>query len=299
MGILVSQKILHRIKLELSRSTESFLLVSAYCKLPLVEYFDSCIGITKIEKKLIIRFRAEDIACGASDLEIYPYCKQNGWKLYFKLDLHAKTYVFDRVRCILGSANATANGLSLGGNGNYEMATYCELEDEDAKMLKLLLNGSVEMTDAIYKIMQDTLCSISPLTAATWPTEIASLFASDYSILFSEDFPSCPDPNSADYDALTFLNIPFNSNILEIKHAFAQAKCYKWLVDVISKQNSNEIYFGAATARLHDVLLNEPKPYRADVKQLLSNLISWISILKMDEVVVDRPNHSQRVRLQR
>ena len=58
MSILVSQKILDRIRDELSASMESFLLISAYCKLPLVQYFDSCITNTGIEKKLIVRFSA-------------------------------------------------------------------------------------------------------------------------------------------------------------------------------------------------------------------------------------------------
>ena len=78
MSILVSQKILDCIRDELSESRESFLLISAYCKLPLVKYFDSCIVNTSIEKKLVVRFRPEDIASGASDLDIYPYCRDNG-----------------------------------------------------------------------------------------------------------------------------------------------------------------------------------------------------------------------------
>ena len=149
MSILVSQKILDRIRDELSTSTESFLLISAYCKLPLVRYFDSCIANTGIEKKLVVRFRPDDIAFGASDLEIYPYCRDNGWKLYFRMDLHAKTYVFDRLRCIIGSANATGNGMNIGGCGNYEMATACELADKDVQALDLLLRGAVEMNDKL------------------------------------------------------------------------------------------------------------------------------------------------------
>ena len=60
MSILVSQKILDCIRDELSASRESFLLISAYCKLPLVKYFDSCIVNTSIEKKLVVRFRPDD-----------------------------------------------------------------------------------------------------------------------------------------------------------------------------------------------------------------------------------------------
>ena len=196
MSILVSQKILDRISDELSKSTESFLLISAYCKLPLVKYFDTCISNIGIEKKLIVRFRPEDILFGASDLDIYPYCRDNGWKLYFRLDLHAKTYVFDRLRCIIGSANATGSGMNIGGFGNYEMAAVCELAEKDIQALKLLLLGSVEMNDSIYEIMhhavdvQDTVAT----GLLQWPKKITDMFQPEYSLLFAEDFPPCAHP---------------------------------------------------------------------------------------------------------
>ena len=108
MSILLSDKLLKCISEELSELKESVLIISAYCKLPLIKYFDSCIKNVNADKTLVVRFRPDDIISGSSDLELYSYCKDNGWKLYFRLDLHAKTYVFDRIRCIIGSANATS-----------------------------------------------------------------------------------------------------------------------------------------------------------------------------------------------
>lgn len=298
MSILVSQKILDRIRDELSSSTESFLLISAYCKLPLVKYFDSCIANTSMEKKLVVRFRPEDIASGASDLSIYPYCRDNGWKLFFRMDLHAKTYVFDRLRCVIGSANATSNGMSIGGTGNYEIATVCELADKDVRALDLLLYGAVEMDDTIYNIMKSTVeeqrTIINP--SAQWPKEITDMFRPDYSLLFAEDFPSCPHPATATSDDLLFLNASCNETQSDIAAAMRSAKCYLWLLNLVKKQSLKEMYFGAATAALHNDLLNDPKPYRKEVKQLLSNLLIWINELGISELLVDRPNHSQRVR---
>lgn len=298
MSILVSQKILNRIHNELSQSTESFLLISAYCKLPLVKYFDECIVNPEIEKKLVVRFRPEDISSRASDLEIYPYCRDHGWKLYFRLDLHAKTYVFDRLRCIIGSANATSSGLNIGGIGNYEMATACELGEKDLHTLDLLLLGAVEMNDYIYAIMQS---SLSPHCGGNeaitnWPNEIIDMFVPDYSLLFAEDFPSCQHPTDATEDDLLFLNLLPGASIDAIKTAFPNTKCYLWLSDLVKNHEKQEMYFGEITAKLHNALLNDPKPYRKDVKQLLSNLLSWIDDLDTNGMQVDRPNHSQRVR---
>ena len=299
MSILVSQQILDQIRTELARSTESFLLISAYCKLPLVEYFDSCIVNPNIEKKLVVRFRREDIISGASDLEIYPYCKAHGWKLYFRCDLHAKTYVFDRLRCIIGSANATSRGLSLTGPGNYEMATACKLDAIEAhKLVNGLLRGSIEMTDEIYALMTNSVSHHeSSTTASGWSNEITNLFVPDFSLLFSEDFPQSNHVTSASSDDLLFLNLNDTASVEQVRIAFWESKCYNWLIDLISKPPEKEMYFGAITAQLHNTLLNEPKPYRRDVKQLLSNLLNWVTELGSPEIGIDRPNHSQRVYL--
>lgn len=298
MSILISQNILNSICQELSNSTESFLLVSAYCKLPLVKYFDDCLKTANIDKKLIVRFRPEDIVSGASDLDIYPYCRDNGWKLYFRLDLHAKTYIFDRLRCIIGSANATSSGLSIGGSGNYEMATTCKLDEKDVKALDLLLLGSVEFTDEIYSIMNSVVDKVTAENRIIeeWPTEIKDLFVADYSLLFAEDFPPCSYSNNLSDDELLFLNLNSNSEYDIVVQAFSKSKSYLWLLDLVKNSENKEMYFGAVTAKLHETLLNEPKPYRRDVKQLLSNLLSWIIDLEITELTIDRPNHSQRIR---
>lgn len=70
MSLLISRGILNCIRDELSKTVNSFLLISAYCKLPLVEFFDSCIVSSNVEKKLVVRFKPGDILSGASDLEL-------------------------------------------------------------------------------------------------------------------------------------------------------------------------------------------------------------------------------------
>lgn len=297
MSLLISREILERIRDELSRTVDSFLLISAYCKLPLVKFFDSCILNPNVEKKLVVRFKQGDILSGASDLEIYPYCKRHGWKLYFRLDLHAKTYIFDNVRCIVGSANATGNGLSVSDTGNYEISAACLLEDKDIKTLNLLLLGAVEMNDEIYDLMNTTLLNqTSNASNFGWPNSITNLFAPDYSLLFAEDFPACSHPRELSADDLAFLDLPASATTEMIRYSFENSKCFCWLSALIKNQVSQEMYFGAMTAALHNTLLNEPKPYRKEVKELLSNLLNWIVDLDILELQVDRPGYSQRVR---
>ena len=92
--------------------------------------------------------------------------------------MHAKTYVFDNVRCIVGSANATASGLSVGGLGNYEMAASNILDKDDKKALAQLINSSILMTEHIYNLMKSTIETYDKLKeprSIKWPTEINRL----------------------------------------------------------------------------------------------------------------------------
>lgn len=300
MPLLISKSILGDINEEISKCTESFIVISAFCKLSLIKHFDSLLSHSVVEKKLIVRMKPEDIIKGATDLQLYDYCKQNGWILYFKTDLHAKTYVFDHVRCIVGSANATASGLSVGGVGNYEMATTSNLDSDDCAAIANLVEYSVEMTDEIYQIMKDHISNCNKsrnLNSLKWPDEINRLNKIDYSILFAEDFPNVNNPFEEVGSEFGYWNNISDLSNEEILNLFAETKCYLWLKEELKKKENHELYFGEATVLLHNVLLNDPKPYRREVKELLANLLSWIEVLGCKEIVVDRPSYSQRIRL--
>ena len=88
----------------------------------------------------------------------------------------------------------------------------------------------------------------------------------------------------------------YNGNISAFKEAFRWSNSYLWLLNVL-KENNGCLFFGAISEKLHNALVTDPKPYRKDVKQLLANMLNLIELLQMDDIVVDRPNYSQRVRL--
>ena len=63
------------------------------------------------------------------------------------------------------------------------------------------------------------------------------------------------------------------------------------------KENDGCLYFGALTEKLHNAIVSDPKPYRRDVKVMLANLLTMVEALGLEEVIIDRPNYSQRIRL--
>lgn len=295
MAILITDDILTQITNDLTKCTESFTVVSAYCKKELLKYFDSYLP-NNLDKALLVRFRPDDILSKATDFSLYEYCCLHGWEMYVRFDSHAKTYIFDNLKGIIGSANATKSGLRLGGIGNYEMAAVFQLESKDIIAIKSLIASSVKMNIDIYRMMklyiEKNSCNGQSSSITRWPNKIENMVNYDFSILFSEDFPKM-SPQELDKQSIE--NVRRDASGL--KYAFVHSKCYLWLISILKEKDNHMIFFGELTERLHNVLLREPKPYRKDVKIMLRNLLEWVNFFDCSDIVIDIPNHSQRIRL--
>ena len=296
--LMFSSEFMENITAELAKANNSVQIISAFCKKEAIKFFDQGINNSVAEKTLLVRFSLSDIISGASDLDIYEYCKTNNWKLYVRFDLHAKTYIFDKLRCIIGSANLTSRGIGLSNNHNLEISTLLELSDEDKSKVEELILHSVLMTDTLYLKMKKEIEKLPNklIGAENWSEEVMSLLKPNYHTLFTYDLPNCERPSNLKEDSLEFLDIDNGSSLEEIKQAFKRSRIFLWLCDNLRAGN-NELYFGALTERLHNSLINDPVPYRKEVKELLSNLLGWVSELDINEVKVDRPNYSQRIKL--
>ena len=79
--------------------------------------------------------------------------------------------------------------------------------------------------------------------------------------------------------------------------AVARSKAYQWLKGFLAKEPDQQAWFGRITVGLFDSLLDDPRPYRSEIKQMLSNLIEYVAQCGAPEIIVDRPRHSVRCRL--
>ena len=298
MPILINNQIRERVLEELELCEDSLQLVSAFCKESVVKFLDDNCKIDVPQKRLLVRFQKGDLISNTSDLSLYDYCIEHNWDLYINFSLHAKIFIFDSLRYVIGSSNLTGKGF-LFDEGNYEAATFDYLDDDDCQRINNLFASSTLMTPELYEKMKQEMNSVESnkkVEGTGWSDEIKELVKDELSVLFAEDFPTTEDVRSLNHQPISFLNLQANQSLDDIKRAFINSKCFSWLKKVL-KENNSEMYFGAITASLHDALINEPKPYRRDVKILLQNLLSWINCLDIDEVKIDRPGYSQRVRL--
>ncbi|MBD5439169.1 MAG: hypothetical protein HDR37_11530 [Treponema sp.] len=300
MGILFSDEILDAIYAEISRAKESVHIITAYCKEVALKELVARIPQSVRSKRLLVRFRLGDIVDGSTDFSILEYCLSHGWDVFIRFDLHAKTYIIDNERGIVGSANATASGLGLKSNTNYEVASLVDLKPEDMAKVSRLFCGSIKVTAEVFSMLKkqydkiDKTCSDGE--TLSWDDSILHMFHRDVRTLFSHDFPDTTIVPGDGGCIPPFLDDSECADARQIKEAFRLSNCYAWLLSVLRK-NGGCLYFGQLTAELHDALVEDPKPYRKDVKMLLANLLTWTQELHMEDIVIDMPRHSQRVRL--
>ena len=245
----------------------------------------------------MLRFRLDDLVKGSTDFSVIEFCRNRGWKVYIRFDLHAKTYIVDGKRGFIGSANATNSGLSLIPNGNMEMGTLIDIDEVDMEKIENLYSDAIWIDDAIYSKLKKQYLDAETCVVGkqyAWSDEIRNLFKPKITTLFSYELPDKDRFETEEY--VSFLDMKYNGDIIKFKESFRWCNSYLWLLNVL-KENDNYMYFGAMAEKLHNTLVSDPKPYRKDVKQLLSNLLVLIEYLEMDEVIIDRPNYSQRIRL--
>lgn len=299
MAILFPNEILDSVKRELKSAVSSVQIITAYCKAPSFMRLDSYINDKVKDKRLLVRFRMDDILKESTDFSIVERGIETGWKIYIRFDLHAKTYIVDNKRGLVGSANVTNSGLSIGKNGNMEMATLVDVEPKDIEKISKLFDDAILVDEVLLRKLKSQIDAEEmngQKESHSWDTTITNMFSPKVDTLFSYELPEDFTLRRGEY--FLFLDETYDGDIKKFKELFRWSNAYLWLLTTL-KENEGCLYFGALTEKLHNTLVSDPKPYRRDVKQMLANLLKLIDTLDMEEIVIDRPNYSQRASLKR
>lgn len=296
MSLLFTNEILSAITEELKSAKESVQIITAYCKENSIIKLDENISEFILDKKLMVRFRLDDLLKGSTDFSVLDFGKHNGWKVYIRFDLHAKTYIVDNKRGIVGSANATQSGLTGAINNNVEVATLVDIEDSDREKVAKLFDEAILVDDFLYEKLRKQFEEIgedSVNCTVQWGKDIRDIFQPHVDTLFSHELPEKREYEIGEF--IHFLETVYTVDTETMKDKLRWSNAYLWLLNVL-KNKSGEVYFGELSAEMHNSLVEDPKPYRKDVKVLLANLLSLIEAWDMEEIRIDRPNYSQRIR---
>ncbi|MGI9064884.1 MAG: phospholipase D-like domain-containing protein [Pyrinomonadaceae bacterium] len=297
----------------------SLSLVSAYITVPGIAWILDRCDPPPESCRALARWNCSDLVLGASDLEVYEALRNRGWRFFVLPDLHAKVYLIDRQELFVGSANLTRLGLQLAPGGNREIGVKMAATAKDVEIIDTMFSESIEVTPDLYaefqRIVNDLKESHGTQIDLQWPTSfsrrlnlraperlwVTELFWSESPQAFSvEDVGETTAAKT--HDAM-LLGIdpesPMVTDMIILRDRFLVSRAWKWLVNNLENAENNQLYFGELSATLHHAVLDDPKPYRQNIKSLVANLISWSEAFGQSLIAIDQPNYAQRLRLVR
>ncbi len=297
--LLNSSEFKQRIQDELRNSQTDTLVISAFIKSYALEWLLDCIPHRNIN--IIARWQKRDLLFKASDVDCYKICKTNNIGFGVNLDLHGKVYAIDN-KIFVGSANLTSRGLALGKIQNLEFGVGFEAGEADRLKIENLKNEVVWLDDLLFDQINDELDNHEPSkdnTNQEWSTDLFEKVNPPIHGIWVHQLLQCSpmsllngnfdDPSFAhDIDLLGIHIDQINSTNLQ--NAYRRSPGFKWLNQILLERGS--VSFGGITAELHDYLIDDPKPYRKDVKEFIKIIYDWAKFMD-DEFVVTRPRHSE------
>lgn len=267
---------------------------------------------------IITTWRISDVAFGASDLSIYPYCKKNGIFLFLNQDIHLKTFVSDYRRLLTGSANLTGRALGLSKKANYE--TLVRIDDPPQPYLIYLSKIRKEATlvtdeiaaqfEELYKKFRaETLDHRNLVDEAqfTFDTSLDSRksflvsalpmsrsIEQLYKVLkgeggFDEEVLANARHDIANYELETLESLDHQWFRGQLSNRFFQHPFIAALCTFIDQPRR----FGAIKEWVQNTCTDVPVPSRRTLTDNVQVLYSWLVDLGPDRFEVTRPNHSE------
>lgn len=293
-------------------------LVSAYMKVGALKTLTEGLDVTN-SLSILCRWEANDLLSGASDLDVFSYARARGWSFLVRQDLHAKAYRLGSKAIFIGSGNLTNKGFILTDEGNLETMVNVEASLENINSLERIFDHAIRIDEDTFLAIKDWVGRHPGLVDADskeledYPLNRLSLIemvSPPTCLMVSECFhtngswilesPELQDESQLHDLSLLGFALDIGACRLtseKLMHSVTRTKIFAWLYAKVSESPNKELYFGELTAALHSALIDDPKPYRKDVKSLLANLIGWIELITRCGLCIDRPNFSQRVSL--
>jgi len=299
------------IKSSLAAMDQDGILISAYIKTSILEEILDHISDQKM--RVLARWNLMDLVGGASDIDCYQLAKEQGWDFYIDMHLHAKIYSLPPSGILMGSANATNAGLGFSSSSNHEAGTVVEPDKDNSSFVKNMFKQAVKLDDELFSKIQDAYNACDKKKQLVeWPTDLLDeitpsvLSNSEFLVdecLHSDGLEILNDGQAKDENSLhdlSLLGVPLNVFDREfIVSKFIHSKIFLFTLSVI-KENNGQVYYGTLTQALHEALIEDPKPYRKEIKErFISSIYSWIKIIgpEVTNIKYDRPNHSERLTL--
>lgn len=287
-SLLQNREYIKALELSLAECHKEVLIVSAYLRSEVLSWIKDVIP-EFVSVNIVTRWKPQDLVFGASDLESYEVARKQKWGFYIDQELHAKAVLVDSNILFLGSANLTSRGTHIFGYGNNELGIKIQASNDEVKKINQYFTNSYKLTLPMYLEMKsyiNRLDNSKKEQALEWPNEIIDCVTSIVDGLWVDEcFHSSPKEFFLDrFDE----NVNHDRNMLGTHDPnltiIMQTKMVNWLKKIISECNQEFVTFGYITKKLHDAIITDPKPFRKDIKMLVSNMMDWVKFYNLYEM---------------
>lgn len=292
----------------ISTCEAEIIIICPYIKLHALQYILKTIP-SNCKLIIIARWKLSDLVFGSSDLEVYQYLKKFNCQFYVNRDIHLKVLIKDKKEILLGSANITGSGLGLHENSNIEAITIDDINPDDLKRIFSIMRNSILVDDELfekisfeYNAQKEIKKKNDDLIKILEKKDIA-LFKNNPQNLLVFDFPFSKDPEILleniksgksdlliDHDINLFNLNAVNTNVSVLRDLFLNSKAYMWQ----KKNIKRSVLFGKYSELLHNALMDDPRPYRRQVKELVSNMFTWTELFS-DEFTIKKHKHTKSI----
>ena len=302
--ILSTSEFRDKLQTQLNSAKQEIIVLSAFLKENALEWLFDNSDVRKIS--VVSRWSPNDLVTGVSDSSCYKFCRQNGIRFGIASGLHAKVYCIDGY-VFVGSANATNRGLALSSQHNDEFGVCVVAGYAVHQKLNDYLRSVTWVDDELYsqiKAELDQMPKSDQSLIPVWSDRIRSKLRKESQYIWMHELPfnepyqllTCynESSDSIEHD-LELLGLTRDYLTLErAATAFSSSRAYEWCHNVI--RVNEPLWFGGFTHTLHNAILDDPTPYRRDVKQLTRVLFSWLKLFP-SSFEVSRPRHSEVITL--
>ena len=269
--------------------------------------------------RIVVGWEIRDLHQGASDLELYQYCKENKIALYRNTRIHLKCLLNNLDEVFLGSANITGRGIGEQANMfNFELNSLNKVKDfSDELYLYKIVSKSEYVTEELFLEIKSKVESLEDYKKQKEEYQKIDIMTkrkeSDY-FLISElptynqieqlydkanniDSISGIDRKCISHDLATYsvdLEMSKNDFYNKLKdtvnsHPFIQAL----KKEIISSQRKSMNY-GSVVRWITENTTTVPTPISWELKekQVVNTLYKWICFFD-EKFTVERPRHSE------
>lgn len=271
--------------------------------------------------RIVVRWEIRDLHQGASDLDLYQYCKNNKIALYRNTRIHLKCLLNNRDEIFLGSANVTGRGIGERHNKfNFELNSLNEDADfYDVLYLDKIVSKSEYVTEELFQEIKSKVESLEDFKNQEKEYQKVDIMTekkeSDYFLIselpmykdvkglyraaqnIDELSPlnrRCVSHDLATYDlSISKSEEAFYSKLKKVFNNHAFIVKLKTRIKGDPKGNCS-LHYGGVVRWITENTTTVPTPISWELKeqQVVNILYEWICFFDSD-FVVEQPRHSE------